>query len=188
MPPKAKITWEMIVEAGFAVVRASGQEALNVRTVAKQLGCSTQPVMYHFATMESLRQAVYEKADAFHTAYLMNITGDDPMKEIGRNYIRFASQEKNLFRLLFLSNGFSGSSISQLIDGDDLLPILTVLMQKTGLELHEAKAVFRPLFLMVHGYASLFACNALVYDQDVVSADLDFLFQGAVSALKGGTC
>lgn len=188
MPPKAKITKEMVVEAGFSVARESGWEALNARTVAKKLGCSTQPVMYHFATMESLRQAVYEKADAFHSAYLMNVSGVDPMMEIGRNYIRFAAQEKNLFRLLFLSNGFSGSSISQLMDGEDLLPILSVLMEEAGLALMDAKAVFRTLFLMVHGYACLFACNALDYDPDTISADLELVFQGVLSAIKGGSC
>lgn len=186
MPPKAKITKEMVLDAAFAIARESGGDAINARAVAERLGCSTQPVMYHFATMESLRQAVYQKADAFHSAYLMNLSGADPMKEIGMNYIRFAFEEKPLFRLLFQSDGLPGSSISALMEEEALLPVLMVLMEEAGLDLQQAKTVFRSLFLMAHGYASLFACNALDYDPDVVSADLELIFQGSISALKGG--
>ena len=44
MPPKARITRDMILDAAFDLVRAEGHEALNVRTLAKRLGCSTQPI------------------------------------------------------------------------------------------------------------------------------------------------
>lgn len=48
MPPRAKITKEMVVDAAFELVRAEGIERVNARTVSQKLGCSTQPVMYHF--------------------------------------------------------------------------------------------------------------------------------------------
>ena len=55
MPAKAKVTKEMIVDAAFAIAREAGVENINARTVSKRLRCSTQPVMYHFATMEELK-------------------------------------------------------------------------------------------------------------------------------------
>ena len=73
MPPKAKVTKDMIIDAAFHVVREAGVENMNARTVAKELKCSTQPVMYHFETMEELKRAVYAKADRFHTEYLISI-------------------------------------------------------------------------------------------------------------------
>ena len=51
MPPKAKVTKDMIIDAAFEVARESGVENINARTVAKKLNCSTQPVMYHFLLM-----------------------------------------------------------------------------------------------------------------------------------------
>ncbi len=105
MPPKAKITKEMIVDAGVELVRESGIEHVNARAVAERLGCSTQPVMYHFQTIEEMKRAIYDKADAHHTAYLTDIHGEKPMLEIGLSYIRFAQKEKQLFRLLFQSDG-----------------------------------------------------------------------------------
>ena len=57
MPPKAKITKEMVIDAAFEVARETGAENINARTVSKKLNCSTQPVMYHFATIEELKKA-----------------------------------------------------------------------------------------------------------------------------------
>ena len=78
MPPKPKITKEMVIDAAFELARETGAENINARTVAKKLHCSTQPVMYHFATMEELKKAAYAKADRYHSEYLMNI--ENPQK------------------------------------------------------------------------------------------------------------
>lgn len=60
MPPKVKITKEMIIDAAFEIARSEGAENINARTVSKKLGCSTQPVMYHFKTIHSqLEQSRY---------------------------------------------------------------------------------------------------------------------------------
>ena len=104
MPPKARVTESMIVDAAIEVVRRQGFENINARTVSGQLYCSTQPVMYHFSTIESLKKAVYRRADQLHSEYLMNIReGLDPILGIGINYIRFAVEEPQLFRFLFQS-------------------------------------------------------------------------------------
>ena len=68
MPPRAKITKEMVVAAAFEIAREAGAENINARTVAKKLGCSTQPVMYHFATIEELKKTVYTKACLLYTS------------------------------------------------------------------------------------------------------------------------
>jgi len=54
MPPKVKVTKEAVVAAAVQIVRSQGAQALNARTVAAALACSTQPVFSNFATMEQL--------------------------------------------------------------------------------------------------------------------------------------
>lgn len=184
MPPKAKITKEMIIDAGFEVAREFGIESVNARTVSEKLGCSTQPIMYHFKTIEDMKKAVYQKADAYHTAYLMDIHGDSPMLEMGLSYIRFAHTEKQLFRLLFQSDEFAGKSISELIDAEELLPILNVLSESAGTDVTQAKAIFRLLFLFVHGYAGMLANNTMKYDETAVAVDLERAFAGVCHAFK----
>ena len=105
MPPKVKITKEDIINAAVSLVRENGADALNARTVASVLGCSTQPVFSNFATMDELRLAVVEKADEICNEYIKKEIeiGDFPAyKASGMAYIRFAKEEKELFRLLYM--------------------------------------------------------------------------------------
>lgn len=183
MPPKARITKEMITDAAFEIARYEGSERINARTVAQKLGCSTQPVMYYFATVGDIKKAVYQKADDFHSEYIMQ-KAEDGIGGIGLSYIRFAQYEKHLFRFLFQSDEFSGQSLSGLIDNDALSPVLGAISQKAGITIKQAKVAFRSLFLFVHGYASMLANNSMEYDEDIISADIQRVFTGTMCALK----
>ena len=103
MPPKAKITKEMIVDAAFEIVRKEGADKITARSVSEFLNCSTQPVLYYFSSIEDIKKAVYSKADEYHSNYIMGMEIDygNPMLTIGMNYIKFAIKEKELFRFLF---------------------------------------------------------------------------------------
>ena len=71
MPPKPKVTRDDIVSAAFELVRTLGHEQLNTRKLASALGCSTQPLLYWFASMEEIRRETYVAADGFHTGFIM---------------------------------------------------------------------------------------------------------------------
>lgn len=184
--PKAKITREMVIDAAFEVTRIMGSENVNARTVSEKLGCSTQPVMYHFARIEEMKRAVYEKADRFHTEYLMNITKpqEGVMLGIGLNYIRFAIKEPNLFRFLFQSGFAVGNSLLEMIDSEELLPILSAMQEVMGMNMEQTKEVFLTIAMFAHGYASIIANNSLEYDKKIVAAHLERAYRGAVLAVQ----
>ena len=77
MPPKARITKDRIVDAAFQLARREGFEKITAQAVARELGCSTQPIMSHFKKVEELRTAAAEKADQYHSAYLAKTAGED---------------------------------------------------------------------------------------------------------------
>ena len=187
MPPRAKITKEMIVDTAFCIVQEEGIDKVTARRISEKLNCSTQPVLYHFATIEEIKDNVYKKADEYHTGYIMNMEQDygNPMLAIGVNYIRFAMEERNLFRFLFQSNEFSGFGIMDLVESEEIGLLLEVLKQELDMPMEQVKKVFSTLFIFVHGYASLYANNTMVYDENVVLEALDNVFLGAVCALKG---
>lgn len=184
--PKAKITREMVIDAAFEVTRIMGSENVNARTVSEKLGCSTQPVMYHFARIEEMKRAVYEKADRFHTEYLMNIKKpqEGVMLGIGLNYIRFAIREPNLFRFLFQSGFAVGNSLLEMIDSEELLPVLSAMQGAIGMNMEQTKEVFLTIAMFAHGYASIIANNSLEYDEKVVAAHLERAYKGAVLAVR----
>lgn len=184
MPAKVKVTKEMIVDAAFEIARATGAENINARTVSEKLNCSTQPVMYHFSTIEELKRAVYKKADEFPSGYLMNITGnrDGAMLGIGLNYIGFAIDEPHLFRFLFQSNFFDGNTLLELIDAEELIPVLSAMREALGIDMEQTKKVFLTVFLFAHGYASIIANNLLKYDREIIKSQLERAYRGAISA------
>lgn len=187
MPPKAKITREMILDTAFEIVRKEGADKVTARSISEQLNCSTQPVLYYFSTVEEIKKAVYIKVDEYHGAYLMNIemTSENPMLAIGINYIKFAIEERNLFRFLFQSNEFSGISMLELLETEEFLPMLGMLQSELDISMEDAKEIFSTLFIFSHGYASLYANNTMLYnEQDVIRA-LDKIFVGAVCTVKG---
>ena len=183
MPPRTKITRDMIVEAAVAVARESGYESINARTVAGHLHCSTQPVMYHFATIDSLTRAAYALADRRHTEYLMDTRpGQDPILGIGLNYIRFAVEEPRLFRFLFQSGYAKEHDLPEMIDSEELTPVLSVMREGLGMDMDATKEVFLTVALFAHGYASIIANNGLVFDEALIAAHLERAWNGAVLA------
>lgn len=188
MPPKAKITREMIVDAAFAIAREAGAETINARTVAERLKCSTQPVMYHFATIEELKRAVYAKADEFHTEYLMDMKKpqEGVMLGIGLNYICFAIEEPHLFRFLFQSGLAVGGSLLEMINSEELIPVISAMQEAMELSMEQTREVFVTIAMFAHGYASIIANNSLEYDEKIVSLHLERAYRGAVLAVREG--
>lgn len=187
MPPRARITKDMIVEAGLKVVRSEGEENLNVRKVAAELNCSTQPVMYHYATVDELREDVYSAADELHTRYIMTPykNAPHPMLSIGMRYICFADEEKHLFRFLFQSGKFRNTSLRQLMGSEESKLFIKPLREHTGLPEDRAKEAFETLFICVHGAASLIANNDMILDEEQCERMLTNCFKGIVEVMKG---
>ena len=187
MPPKAKVTREMILDAAFDLVRCEGQEALNIRALAKALHCSTQPILYNFATMEELKDAVYQRADAFHTAYILPKAeeGPDALLQLGLNYVRFGHREKHLFRFLFESNRFGGMDMGALVRGPGVGELVNILSEGLGCDAAAAEKMFLTFFAVAHGLASLLCNNAMAYDEAECQTMLETVFYGALASMKG---
>ena len=185
MPPKTRVTEDMIIHAAIEVVRRSGFENINARTVAGQLHCSTQPVMYHFLTIDNLKKAAYRQANRLHTQYLMRTPpGQDPILGLGLNYIRFAVEEPQLFRFLFQSGYAEENSLPEMVDSGELTPVLAAMQQGAGLSIQQTKNVFITVALFAHGYASIIANNHLEFDEKLIAGHLERAWNGAVLAAE----
>ena len=175
VPKKPTTTREAILDGAFRLVREQGHEALTVRNLASFLGCSTQPIMYQFPDTDVLKDLTYQKADAFHSEYIL-AAGD--LLEIGLRYVRFAEEEPQLFRFLFQSGRFSGLSLEDLIRSPEVAEIVAAVGKEEGLKTDGAVAFFEPLVALVHGYASMIANNALIYDPEAIRKALITIAKG----------
>ncbi len=183
MPPKTRITKDMIIHAAIEVAKQSGYESINARTVSAQLHCSTQPVMYHFSTIEAMKRAAYAKVDQLHSEYMMTISPEqDPILQIGLNYIRFAVEEPQLFRFLFQSGYAEENSLLEMIESEELVPVLAAMQEGSGLSMEKTKQIFLTVAMFAHGYASIIANNGLEYDEKLVAEHLELAWNGAFLA------
>ncbi len=186
MPPKVKVTKEMVANASFEIIRESGHENLNARTIAEYLGCSTQPVLYSFKTVDEIREAAYEIADDFHTAFISpKETDENPMLALGLNYVRFGHEEKNLFRFLFQTDKFGGKDVTTLMSDPGLSEILNIMAAGLEVDVEQAREMFLSFFCVAHGMASLLANNSMEYDEGQCRKMLENVFYGMIAARKG---
>ena len=103
MAPKNKFTREEMVAAAVRVVQKMGAAALTAKSLAEELGTSTQPVFTCFGTMDTAKAEVYDAAEQAFDEYLTEgLKQEIPFFGIGTQYIRFAREEPELYRLLFL--------------------------------------------------------------------------------------
>ena len=180
MPPKVKITRDMILDAAFRLVREEGHQALTARRLAAALGCSTQPILYQFSSVDEIVRETYQRADEYHTRYLTDGLENEevPLLALGLRYIRFGAEEKPLFRFLFQSGHFSGDLVADMAGSPDALRMAGMVAQASGLDPDAALKVFRALFTSVHGYASLLANNAMDWQSAQAEEILTMLLEG----------
>jgi len=181
MPPKIKITKEDIVNATLKIVRKEGMDSINARRVALELGCSTQPVFSNFSTMEALRLAVTEKAGLVFEDYMKREEESGafpPYKASGMAYIRFAKEEKELFKLLYMRN-----RKDEAIPTDFAVNIKTeeLVYKNTGLVGDDNKLFHLEIWAYVHGIASMFATDFIDLEWDLVSKMLTDAYQSMKS-------
>lgn len=168
MPPIPKISKDMILESGLKIIKDEGIDNLNVRNIANKLNCSTQPIMYHYKNMNLLKEELYSIVDSYHSQFLMQENvNNNPLLNIGLQYIKFAEQEKNLFKFLFQSDKFSNFNFDNLIDNNEegIKEIYLIMEKETKLDKNDIKEVFKLLFITAHGLASLLANNSITYDE-----------------------
>ena len=87
------------------------------------------------------------------TEYLMNIQKpqDGVMLGIGMNYIRFAIKEPNLFRFLFQSGFAVENNLLEMVDSEELKPVLNAMQAAMDMSMEETKKVFVTIALFAHG-------------------------------------
>lgn len=177
MPPKTKITREEIIQASLKLLRAEGAGAINARNIAAALNCSTQPIFSNFATMEDLQKALLEAAYEVYLNYLQNEaqSGKYPQyKAFGMAYIRFADEEKELFKLLFMCD----RSGEDFIPTDDFRASVEIIMNANNLTRERAGLMHLEMWSFVHGIAVMLATSFFTPEWELISDMLSDIYQG----------
>jgi AcrR family transcriptional regulator len=115
MPSSPKIKKEDMLQAALELVSRDGYAALNIKAVARELGCSTAPISWQFGGMDGLREELIPFAEQYveDKYYSWNENEVAAFEQRGRGTIDLALENPNLFRFLYtgersqiLSTGF----------------------------------------------------------------------------------
>lgn len=156
MPAAKKVSKDKIIDAAIEVLRDGGFSAVNARSVARKLGCSTQLIYLSFQSMEELKAALTERAIEMHTRRVRDSLrahegNDSRYSSYGMGFVRFAAEEKQLFRWLYLEGEQLGP-----YQNDVLLPeVIDVIVEEFGYSREVARRFHQDMIYFSYGLAIL---------------------------------
>ena len=170
MPPKAKITKEMILDTVLGITRETGFETVNARSIANKLQCSTRPIFTCYENMDELKNEFLDYAYKFYEQYVADYGNSVDISSclvLPLAYIEFAQEETHLFKLLFIKdmelNMIEAKDFYNEIDNEKKAKIFS---DTIGVNLEQGKVIFLDLFLYTHGIAVLAATNRLSLERN----------------------
>lgn len=156
MPAVRKVSKEQIINAAVDVLRDDGFSAINARSVAKKLGCSTQPIYFSFRNMEELKAALTERAIQMHTQRVRDSLrihegNDSRYSSYGMGFVKFAAEEKQLFRWLYLEGEQLGPYQNDVLTSE----VISVITEEFGYEEDIARRFHQDMVYFTYGLAIL---------------------------------
>ncbi len=171
MPPKVKFTKQQIVDAAMAAARENGADGVTAREIAARLGVSTRPIFTYFDTMEQVRAEVLQAAKELFRSYVeRGLAEPVPFLGVGRQYLRFAREEPELYKLLFLTkpNGAGGGATEALRFSQEL--VRDSIMRIYHMDERAANNYHRDMWLMAFSFATLIVTDDCPYTDEEMSA------------------
>ena len=113
MPKKPIFTREQIIEKAFGMLERGSLENITARSLAKELNCSPAPIYGLFISMDELKKELINRAKNLFLTYVSNEKEEVPFLNIGLGICKFAREEKQLFKSIFLRNSSYSTLISE---------------------------------------------------------------------------
>lgn len=166
MPARKQITRDMILQAALKLLKEQGYEAVNIKQLAKELGCSTQPVYLSFSGMDELREELVPLAVKEFEQNMKASEKDGVVRLYDMSYIIFAQKEPRLFCFLFMrANAFS--EIKKIV-----FPMIEQSIEEFMNTYHisheEADFLHDHLWMHAHGIAAMIATDFCDWDMKKV--------------------
>lgn len=181
MPPKVKIDKNKIIEAALKIIREEGLNNLNARKIAKKLKCSTQPIFSNYKNMNELKDEISKECVNIFNNYLKKGISDNnypKYKATGMYYIKFAMEEKEIFKLLFMTdykNPFQNDSIDYIYE---------IISESLKISIEEAKSFHINMWIFVHGIATMEVTSNYKWSLEDISKMLTEMYLGLVTYYK----
>ena len=161
MPSSPKIKKEDMLKAALKLVAKNGYAALNIKAVAKELGCSTAPISWQFGGMDGLREELIPFVERYveDTYYSQCENEFTTFEQRGKGTIDLALENPNLFHFLYtgqrsqlLSTGFEFQTNDQ-----DTLNMFQKMAEMLGITPKQVMDFAMTMMVYTQGIGTLIA-------------------------------
>ena len=193
MARKTMISKEIILSQALEMLIEYGYSSINIKTLSQRIGCSTQPLVWHFENMDGLRKALAEYALEYANKKMTPYENSDipPFEQVGRAYIKIALYEPNLFKFVFLngSNCYPQGKADMLTSDKDNAELIKGISKAFCISEEQAGKYLQNTLIYTHGVASFVATGILRLSEAEIMAMINevgdsFLLKAGVSANK----
>ena len=150
MPPKPKFTRDQMITAAMNLIEEKGYESLTARELGKYLGSSSCPIFTLFKDMDELKTEVKNRAVEIFNEYMAVAEEFYPAyKKRGMQWVKFASEQPRLFRLLFMqeTSGQADFDAAQKIIPFGKQNDIDIIMRDYNASREQAERLFRQMWI-----------------------------------------
>lgn len=177
MPRDFLFTKEEIVKAALDLIRENGFTALTARALGNQLNTSSRPIFSHFSNMAEVQKAIIDGANEVYQSFRKQEIESGkypPYKASGMAYIRFAREEKELFKLLFMRD----RSKEEKDDPEEMNTLVCTIAKQVNVNEENAKKFYLEMWAYTHGIATMIATDYLDWDEEFTSRSVTDVYEG----------
>lgn len=169
MARKESFDKDYILKKASEYVDEYGIYDLNVRSLTKYIGCSTQPIFRLFSNMDlfkkDLKKYLHDEYEIFINQY---IDKDNYLYTISYAYALFASYKPNIFHALFITSLSGSRTIKDVINSSWNRDTIIALSKQYNISLEAAEEVYRDVRFYTHGIATQLCCKSIVLSDEEI--------------------
>lgn len=175
MGAKKNIDKSYIIEGSMKLLRRSGSDFLNARLIAKELGCSTQPIYDAVQSMSELKSILLCESKKVLGEFFSRFSGstDSFYMDIMKAYVAFAREEPKLYEYIYLKNGYQNTDE----DRGFVKEVVKIIRQKGGYSEKDALDFYYSVWFFAHGLASQIVTGFAEYSDESVNELLQTHFE-----------
>ena len=179
-------TKEQVLDAAIELTREKGFSAVSARSLGDRLGTTSRPIFSHFENMADVQKGIIGAANKIYQSFREEEIKSGryvPYKASGMAYIRFAKEEKELFKLLFMRDR-SGEQIKE--NPEEMEALIGLIAKQVNIDKEAARFFYLEMWAYTHGIASMIATGFYEWDEQLASRALTDVYEGLKHRYKNG--
>ena len=162
MARNVKFTKDKILEGSVEYIRTYGIEKINVRDLAKFIGCSTAPIFRIYQNIEEYKKDLKKVLHKDYEKYIEKyIDKNNYLLTISYAYAMYAKNESNIFRALFITDLAGSRTVEEVINSSWNRETIESTAQTLNLSIEKAEKLYRDVRFYTQGIASSLSCNSI---------------------------